>query len=121
MERRSNIRKGLHMSIVVQVPAYNKRMVSATLLDISPGGAFIETEVLLPANAGLILELKLPGKFVQNKFRLNARIVHRALRGVGVAFVGVPVGIANALTKALARYEGQPVIAGFLINTAITS
>src|SRR5690242_19321772 len=97
MERRSNARKDLHMSVIVQVPAYNKRVVQATLLDISLGGAFIETEVLLPANAGLVIELKLAGKFVQNKFRLNARIVHRALRGVGVAFEGVPVGIANAL------------------------
>jgi hypothetical protein len=125
MERRSNSRINLYLSTVVQVPSYNKRIVPARLVDISLGGAFIETEVLLPANAALIIEFKLPGKFVLKKFRLNSRIVHRSLRGVGVAFVGIPVGTANAMAKALSRYEEElePInpdaVAGLVINNKL--
>jgi hypothetical protein len=122
MERRSNSRKNLYQSISMVIPSYNKRVVTATVLDIGLGGAFIETEVLLPENAALIIELKLPGKFVQNKFRLNARLVHRALRGVGVAFVGMPPGMINAFSQALSRHEQQPepfkpdMVSGFVMQ-----
>src|SRR5688572_12879936 len=107
MERRSSTRKNLYQSISLVVPSYNKRVVTARVLDIGLGGAFIETEVLLPDKAALIIELKLPGKFIQNKFRLNARLVHRSLRGVGVAFVGMPAGMTDALNQALSRHEKQ--------------
>jgi hypothetical protein len=107
MERRSSTRTTLYQNISLVVPSYNKRVVAATVLDIAVGGAFIETEVLLPDKAALIIELKLPGKFVQNKFRLNARLVHRTLRGVGVTFVGLPAGMIDALNQALSRYEKQ--------------
>jgi hypothetical protein len=122
MERRSNTRKNLYQGISLVVPAYNKRVVTARVLDIGLGGAFIETEVLLPENAALIIELKLPGKFVQNKFRLNARLVHRTLRGVGVAFVGMPPGMIDALSQSLSRHEKQSepftpdVVSGFAMS-----
>ena len=122
MDRRSNSRQNLYRSISLVVPSYNKRIVTTTVLDIGLGGAFIETEVLLPDHAALIIELKLPGKFVQIKFRLNARLVHRTMRGVGVAFVGMPAGMIDALGQALSRHEKQlqplkpDMVSGFVMN-----
>lgn len=104
MERRWCTRKYLSLGIKLEVPSYNKT-VAATLLDLSPGGAFVETEVLLPANAPLTVELKLPDSFSQKTFRLNARLVHRGLRGVGMAFVGMSAALIQTLSGAISRYE----------------
>lgn len=109
MERRSCTRKNLYQSIDLQVPSYNQRVVAATLIDISLSGAFIGTQVLLPADGALVLELQLPGNAVQNRFHLNARTVRRTARGVGVAFVDLPADAGNALSKTLSHpYEKQP-------------
>lgn len=104
MERRWCTRKYLSLGINLEVPSYNKSM-AATLLDLSPGGAFVETEVLLPANAPLTVELKLPNAFSQKTFRLNARLVHRGLRGAGMAFVGMSASLIQALSAAITQYE----------------
>jgi hypothetical protein len=104
MDRRWCARKYLTLGIRLEVPSY-KKTLAATLLDLSPGGAFIETEVLLPFNSPLTVELKLPDSFSQNTFRLNARLVHRELKGAGMAFVGMSAGMIQALSEALSQYE----------------
>lgn len=104
MERRWCTRKYLSLGVRLEIPSYN-RTVAATLLDLSPGGAFVETAVLLPANASLTVEVKLPGVRSLNAFRLNARLVHRGLRGVGIAFVGMSAALIQALSDAIAQYE----------------
>jgi hypothetical protein len=107
LERRWSTRKNLYVNIDLQVPAYYKRIIPATLLDISLGGAFIGTQVPLPPNTTLAIKLKLPGGFIRNGFRLNARLVHNTPRGVGVAFVGARAGVIKALIEALSRQEKQ--------------
>jgi hypothetical protein len=127
MERRWNIRKNLYLNIALEVTSYNKRVVAAKLVDISPSGAFIETQVLLPDNAALVMEFKLPGKSVQNSFRLNARMVRRTMRGAGVVFVGMRASVINALSEALSQREKQleplkpDTLSGFGMHKALTS
>ncbi len=107
MERRWSARKNLYLGIRLEIPSYKQQEVAATLVDIGLGGAFIETEVLLPPNATLSLMLNLPGKSVRNYFRLNAKMIRRTLRGAGLVFVDMPTGLSAALGEALFQYEQQ--------------
>ena len=127
MERRWNTRKNLYLSVTLEITSYNNRIVPAKLVDISPSGAFIETQVLLPDNAALIIDLKLPGDPAQNSFRLNATMVRRTMRGVGVVFVGLRAGVINALSEALSRQEKRlepfepDMLSGFAMNKVLAS
>lgn len=107
MDRRWCARKFLHMTIALEVPSYSKKVTAAILLDIGLGGAFIETDMLLPSDAVVIISLKLPVNLPQNSFRLNSRVVRRTPRGTGVAFVSMPAGLIKSLGEALAVYEQQ--------------
>jgi hypothetical protein len=127
LERRWSIRKNLYVNVDLQVPAYGtrlKRVVPATLLDISLGGAFIGTQLPLPPDTVLAIKLKLPGVFIRNGFRLHAKAVHNTSRGVGVTFLDMRAGLINVLIEALSRQQKQlkpvmPVslLPGFAINT----
>jgi hypothetical protein len=112
MDRRWSIRKPLYLGVTLEIPSCNQA-AAATLLDISLGGALLETQILLPSNAVLTMLLKLPGKSVRNYFSLKARMVHRTLRGAGLAFVDMPTGLSNALSEALFQYEQQLELSGF--------
>jgi hypothetical protein len=122
MDRRWSTRKYLSLGASLEVPSYN-RTVIGNLLDLSPGGAFIQTDVLLPADAPLTLEFRLPGiPSQQNTFRLNARLVHRHARGAGIAFVGMSPWLIHALSEALSQYELQQepdIRSGFMPKTSI--
>ncbi|HEX5056651.1 MAG TPA: PilZ domain-containing protein [Gammaproteobacteria bacterium] len=106
MDRRWSTRKYLSLYASLEVPSYNRTVVG-NLRDLSPGGAFIETEVLLPADAPLTLEFRFPGILSQNTFRLNARLIHRHPGGAGIAFVGMSPALIHALSEALSQYELQ--------------
>jgi hypothetical protein len=107
MDRRWGTRKYLLLRVGLEMPSYSKQVLPASLLDIGMGGVFIETEVFLPTDTPIIIELKLPVNLSQNSFRLNARIVRRTIRGVGIAFVGMAAGVVHALSEALCLYEQQ--------------
>jgi hypothetical protein len=128
MDRRWSTRKYMALGASLEVPSYN-RTVAGSLLDLSPGGAFIRTDVLLPADAPLTLEFRLPGiPAQQNTFRLNARLVHRHPNGAGIAFVGMSPGLIYALSEALSKYELQQeqeqehalnIFSGFLMKDSL--
>jgi hypothetical protein len=107
MDRRWKPRMNMHLGIRL-IPVFNKRVVAATLRNISLRGAFIEMQALLPSNAHMLIELKFPGNLLKNSFHLYARIVRRTPAGAGVAFVGVPAGVISVLEQVLYQYEQQP-------------
>src|SRR5688572_5602855 len=107
MDRRLNSRKSMHLGIRL-IPVFNKRVMAATLRNISLRGAFIEMQALLPSNAHMLIELEFPGNLLQNSFHLYARIVRRTPAGAGVAFVGIPSGVVSVLDQVLSQYEQQP-------------
>jgi c-di-GMP-binding flagellar brake protein YcgR len=113
MDSRLSARKYLQLDITLEIPTYRKQEL-ATMQDISLGGAFIETQVLPPSDDPLIVGFKLPGS-LQKSFSLSARVVHRAPRGVGVAFLDMSSGLINELNKALIQYEQQ--LDPFQLNT----
>jgi hypothetical protein len=107
VERRLSARKNLDLRVILEIPSYNTQRVSATLHDISSRGAFINTQVPLPSNAPLFLELKLSGNSAQYNFRLNSKMIHSTSRGMGLSFVNIPAGVINTLSDALSQYEKQ--------------
>lgn len=104
MERRLNLRKHLRLDVMLEIPSSSKP-VKANLLDISMGGAFIETDALLSISTPLIMALKLSDASFQKGFRLYARVIRRTHAGVGVAFLPMPHDMTDALGEALTQYE----------------
>lgn len=102
MERRANARKPLHQRVRLEIPAL-RDPISATMLDISLGGAFIEMDSLLRASAPLIVEFRLPDSRPQNTFRLFAKVVRRSPGGLGIKFLKMPQATLHALSEALLR------------------
>src|SRR5688572_17929935 len=100
MERRWSPRKNLQLGITLEIPS-NSQPVGANLLDISLGGAFIETQAVLSTSTPLIMALKLAGTKLQTSFRLYTRVVRRTQTGIGVAFLPMPAGMINTLSDAL--------------------
>ncbi|HEX5056642.1 MAG TPA: PilZ domain-containing protein [Gammaproteobacteria bacterium] len=128
LERRWSTRKNLYVNVDLHVPAYYsycKRVIPATLLDISLGGAFIGTQLPLPPDTVFAIKLKIPDVFVRNGFRLHARAVHNTSRGVGVSFVDMRAGLVNVLIEALSRQDtrikpAKPTIyPGFAVHKAL--
>lgn len=102
MDRRAHARKYFRVPASVEIPS-GRNPVSARLLDISLGGAFVEVTSLLRKGSLLILQFRLPDSRPQNTFRLYAKVMRRVRTGVGVAFLRMPAATLHALDAALSQ------------------
>ncbi len=92
MEQREDIRRAVFapVEIIAGRSAYCE-----LITDISPGGAFIESENKLPVGQRIKLSFIFPS--YHHTISLAGHIVHRDARGYGIRFVDLPTGRTAAV------------------------
>jgi len=103
MDRRWSARKRIRQRAVLEAP--NIGLIVADMHDASLGGTFVDTNsVVLPHNAPVVVDFKIPRGGRNESFRLDAIVVRRSSTGAGLMFLHMAPAVIRALSDALSQY-----------------
>lgn len=100
-ERRRHIRKRVDLPVAIELGG---ERITAHLSDMSPGGAFIDTDVTPKFGTVVTLTIDLSGK----PLALGATVRWAKPGGIGVQFGALGAKQTYALTEFLADLEDMP-------------
>lgn len=103
MDRRWSARKRIRQCATLEAP--NIGPIVADMHNASLGGTFVDTNsVVLPHNAPVVVEFKIPRSGRKESFRLDAIVVRRTSTGAGLMFLHMTSAVIRALSEALSQY-----------------
>lgn len=104
MDRRWSARKRIRQRAILE--AQHIGPIVAEMRNASLGGTFVDTDsVVLPHNASVVVEFKIPRGGRKERFRLDAMVVRRASTGAGLMFLHMTSEVIRALSDALSQYD----------------